>query len=316
AELRDYYTRTQKGGGYWIYSTDYAGMDKPSVTMTVAGLCGLQIASLELNGEREAWPPKGRVKNCGVYGDSLPIAKALQWIDKNFAIDLPERAYYHLYGLERAGRLTGLRFFGEHDWYREGCEYLVKKQEDNGSWKTHGGWDRWPHVNTSFALLFLSKGRTPVLISKLVHGNWPRLEHDLDWNNDRNDLRHLTEYLSRSDLFDKKPLAWQTYDIMRALYARNQTPTKDDETAIVADMRQSPILYITGHERPDLRIKETETALIKQYVENGGFLFAEACCGDPDFDKRLKAWAKGNWPGHKLQYLEATHPDCDSFHSV
>jgi hypothetical protein len=316
--IQRYYRGTQNSEGYWNYSAYYGeGMKKPSVTMTVAGLCGLQIAAMELNGGREQWQPNGKFKNCGVYGDNAPVGRALKWIDKNFTIDLPERAYYHLYGLERAGRLTGLRFFGEHDWYREGCEYLVKKQEPTtGAWRTHGGWDRWPHVNTSFALLFLSKGRTPVLISKLVRGNWPRHEHDLDWNNDRNDLRHLTEYLSRSDLFDKKPLAWQTYDIMRALYARNQRPTKDDETAIVADMRQSPILYITGHVGPDLHIQEAETALIKQYVENGGFLFAEACCGEPDFDEGIKQWVKVNWPGHELKYLEATHPVWGCFNTV
>ena len=318
--IHDYYVKTQSKDGSWMYSPDYgpADKDRPSVTMTVAGLCGLQIAGMELNGGREQWQPNGKFTNCGLYGDNLPVANALQWMNKNFTVDLPERAYYHLYGLERAGRLTGLRFFGEHDWYREGCEYLVKMQEPTtGAWKTHGGWDRWPHVNTSFALLFLSKGRTPVLISKLVHGNWPRREGDLDWNNDRNDLRHLTEYLSKEDkLFGKKPLAWQTYDMMRALYARSDSPGKADETAIVADMRQSPILYITGHESPLLRIQERETALIKRYIENGGFLFAEACCGDADFDKGIKQWVKDNWPGHELKYLEATHPVWGCFNTV
>ena len=217
---------------------------KPSMTMTVAGLCGLQIAGMELNGGREQWQQGGVFKNCGVYGDDS-IARAQERISKHFTLELPDRAYYHLYGLERAGRLTGMRFFGEHDWYREGCEFLVKRQEPNGSWKTGGGWDRWPHVNTSFALLFLSKGRTPVLISKLVHGKWPRAEADADWNNDRNDLRHLTDHISRGDLFGKKPIAWQTYDIMRALYARSDDPKLADEDAILADMLQSPILYIT-----------------------------------------------------------------------
>jgi Domain of unknown function (DUF4159) len=318
--IHDYYRRTQNNrDGYWIYSSYYGeGMKKPSVTMTIAGLCGLQIAGMELNGGREQWQQGGKCKNCGVYGDNLAIAHALQWLTKNFTVDLPERAYYHLYGLERAGRLTGLRFFGEHDWYREGCEYLVRKQEPaTGAWKTHGGWDRWPHVNTSFALLFLSKGRTPVLISKLVHGNWPRREDDLDWNNDRNDLRHLTEYLAKEDkLFGKKPLAWQTYDMMRALYARSDSPGKDDESAIVADMRQAPILYITGHESPLLRIQERETTLIKRYIENGGFLFAEACCADADFDKGIKQWVKANWPGHELKYLEATHPVWGCYNTV
>jgi hypothetical protein len=316
-EIRDYYTRTQNQDGYWIYSLGDAPdeLKGPSGTMTVAGLCAVLIAGMELNGEREQWQVGGRFKNCGDYRENVPAAKALQWLNKNFTVELPHRIFYHLYGLERAGRLSGQRFFGEHDWYREGCEYLTKSQRTDGSWQGTG-LDRWPHVNTSFALLFLSKGRTPVLISKLVHGNWPRREDDLDWNNDRNDLRHLTEYLSRSDLFNKKPLAWQTYDIMRALYARNQRPTKDDETAIVADMRQAPILYITGHEHPQPRIQEAETALIKRYVENGGFLFAEACCGEPDFDKGIKQWVKDNWPGHELKYLEATHPVWSCFNTV
>ncbi|MBM3992909.1 MAG: DUF4159 domain-containing protein [Planctomycetes bacterium] len=323
--IHDLYRRTQDPKqGFWIYSPYYTDneLKRPSVTMTIAGLCGLYIAGAELNGGREQWQKNGRFANCGDYPDSENTAKALAWISKNFSFDLPSRTYYHLYGLERAGRLSGMRFFGEHDWYREGCEYLVKRQEPNGAWKTHGGWDRWPHVNTSFALLFLSKGRTPVVISKLVHGNWPRREDDQDWNNDRNDLRHLTEFISREGIFDpkprgerseplglKKPVGWQTYDIMRALYARNgDRYTKEEETATVADMRQSPILYITGHNAPLNRIQGTETALIQRYVENGGFVFAEACCGDPDFDKGFKQWVANTWPDHKLEYLKPEHP--------
>jgi hypothetical protein len=325
--IRDYYTNTQSKDGFWIYSPDYGPADKdhPSITMTVAGLCGLQIASMELNGGREQWQPNGKFKNCGVYGDNLPIAKALYWMNKKFTVDLPGRAYYHLYGIERAGRLTGLRFFGEHDWYREGCEYLVKKQEPNGSWAKQDGWDRWPHVNTAFALLFLSKGRTPVLMSKLVHGDWKngRDELDFDWNNDRNDLRHLTEYLGKSDLFGKKPLAWQTYDIRRSVEAylvKNNVLNLADEAAIVADMLQSPVLYITGHEslvKPD-RFQKVEKNLIKRYVENGGFLFAEACCGSKDFDDGIKEWVKSIWDENEqgLTYISSTHPVWDCHHTI
>jgi hypothetical protein len=311
--IQNYYTRSQSKDGWWMYSLDYGptDSDRPSMTMTVAGLCGLQIAGMELNGGREQWQqPNGPFKNCGVYGDDANIARAQNWITKNFSLDPPDRAYYHLYGLERAGRLTGMRFFGEHDWYREGCEFLVKRQEPNGSWKTGGGWDRWPHVNTSFALLFLSKGRTPVLISKLVHGKWPRAEGDTDWNNDRNDLRHLTEHISKSDLFNKQPIAWQTYDILRALYAhaRSDDPKLADEDAILADMLQSPILYINGHNSPLRRFQGREINLIKRFVENGGFIVAEACCGSKDFDTGIKEWVKELWPDSGLTYLESTHP--------
>ena len=43
-----------------------------------------------------------------------------------------------------------------------------------------------PHIATALALLFLSKGRRPVLVAKLKHGP------DEDWNNHRNDLANLT----------------------------------------------------------------------------------------------------------------------------
>jgi Domain of unknown function (DUF4159)/Prenyltransferase and squalene oxidase repeat len=315
-EIRDHYVRTQrKEDGSWLYSQDpnYNKDEKgPSLTMTIAGICGLQIAAMELNGGREQWQPGGAFKNCGKYNDEPALAAALKWLGKNYHVKPDTRTYYHLYGLERAGRLTGQRFFGEHDWYREGCEFLVKQQQDDGSWPNPGGWDRWPHVNTAFALLFLSKGRTPVLISKLVHGRWPRDEKDLDWNNDRNDLRHLTEYVAKTtDMFGKKPLAWQTYDIARAQEAyrnvKNAPAGAEVDAAVVADMKQSPILYITGHEAITQRFTDGEVTLIKRFVENGGFIVAEACCGSPEFDIRFKKWVEDTW-GQPLELLPSTHP--------
>ncbi len=320
-EIRNYYPQTQNADGGWVYSPYYGPANEKgsSITMTVAGINGLLIAGMELNDDREPWPlPKAKVNNCGVYGENLPLAKGFHWLNQRFRVDLDQRTYYHLYGLERAGRLSGMRFFGEHDWYREGCEHLTKVQDPSGAWKTQGGWDRWPHVNTCFALLFLSKGRTPVLISKLVHGNWPRREDDTDWNNDRNDLRHLTEYLSKRDLFDKKTLAWQTYDIRRAIEARlgkNNVLNPAEEAEIVADMKQSPILYITGHESPRNRFQAIEVKLIKRFVENGGFIFAEACCADPNFDKGFKDWVRDVWD-QDLTLLESTHPVWTCYNAI
>src|SRR5262249_62178097 len=90
--------------------------------------------------------------------------------------------FYCLYGVERAGRLTGRRFFGEKDWYRIGCEYLVSIQKENGSWEGEAGqnFDYWPPVATSLSLLFLCGGRTPVLVSQLaVDAGWDRKRHHL-----------------------------------------------------------------------------------------------------------------------------------------
>lgn len=72
----------------------------------------------------------------------------------------------YLYGLERAGDLLGLRFFGKHDWYREGAEFLIGAQQAGGSWpgvakgapNAHGETEL---LRTCFALLFLKRATIP-----------------------------------------------------------------------------------------------------------------------------------------------------------
>jgi hypothetical protein len=307
--IREYYLRVQDKDGGWNYSPKGgpAGHGQTSMTMTTAGLCGLLIAGMELNSGREQLQKDGSARNCGDYDDSTPAAMGMNWISRGFTLNIPQRTFYHLYGLERAGRLTGQRFFGNHDWYREGCNYLVGIQKEDGSFKANGAWDQWPVVSTSFGLLFLSKGRTPVLMSKLVHGAWPRDPLDLDWNNDRNDLRHFTDYCSKQ-LFKDLPLAWQTFDVMRAIQPRgNQAVTEDDLLEVTSDLLQSPIVYFNGHKSPKNRFKEVEKDILRRYVENGGFILAEACCNSPEFDQGFKALCEDLWPHSPLEYLDEKH---------
>src|SRR5205823_2464001 len=53
--------------------------------------------------------------------------------------------------------------FGEHDWYDEGSKELLREQRADGSWdKGHAG-TVGPMCDTCFALLFLSRGTTPIV---------------------------------------------------------------------------------------------------------------------------------------------------------
>jgi hypothetical protein len=271
-QVRDYYGRTQQADGGWKYDT--GGIS--SLTMTAAAVSGLLMAQMELTASD---PDRDPVATCGQYSDKKddPLYAGLRYVGMNFKVALPTHNFYNLYGLERLGRLSGMRFLGQYDWYREGCAYLVKKQHQQGCWDGQGTAEKV--VNTSFALLFLSKGRTPVLISKLAHGNLPRQTNDQDWTRRRNDLRHLVDFASKH-VFDKMPLAWQNFDMMRTTLT---TPSQMD--AVTADLLQSPIVYITGYENPNSRLKEAEIAILQKYVENGGFILAVACCGAPAFDK-------------------------------
>jgi hypothetical protein len=290
--IREYYIRTQQPDQGWVYNP--AISNGTTLTMTTAGLCGLLISGMELNAGREVLQPNGTATNCGVYTENKPAVGALGWVSDHFRIDLPYNTYYSLYGIERAGRLSGQRFFGEHDWYREGCQYLVRVQRDDGSWQEDKTRDAWPVVSTSFALLFLSKGRMPILISKLVHGPGE------DWNNDRNDARNMVEYASK-ELFRRQPMAWQVFDARRV-----EVKNDDDITSLVGDLLQSPVAYFNGHLAP--RFNGVEKRLLQQYVEQGGFIFAEACCGRPEFDEGFRALMRELFPDNPLKPLGPEHP--------
>jgi hypothetical protein len=292
--IQDYYVSTQQPDYGWVYNPSM-GRDT-TLTMTTAGLCGLLISGMELNAGREVIQADGTAMNCGVYAENKPATQALGWIARSdhFTINLRRHTFYNLYGIERAGRLSGQRFFGEHDWYREGCEFLVNAQKEDGSWQEPDGREGWPIISTSFALLFLSKGRTPILISKLAHGPGE------DWNNDHNDARNLVEYASK-EVFRKLPMGWQVFDT-RGIEA----PTNDAILGLVGDLLQSPIVYFNGHQAP--RLTGVQKKLLQQYVEQGGFILAEACCGRPEFDAGFRELMKELFPDNPLKKLGPEHP--------
>jgi hypothetical protein len=296
-EIQTFYQHAQQPDGGWNYM-NHSQKGSASLTMTTAGFCSLHIAGLELSKGRQGLGPDGVAARCGQYEEDRSLAAAMKWIGGHFTFR-PRGNYifYNIYGLERAGRLSGQRFLGGHDWYREGCEYLVGQQREDGSWFADGGGaDSWPVVSSSFALLFLSKGRTPVLISKLAYG---RGEYP-GWNNKHNDCRYLAEYASR-ELFKNKPMLWQVYDArdMEALGPEKLL----EETA---ELLQSPVLFMNGHDAP--RFSEAQKAVLKKYLEEGGFLFAEACCGREAFDTGFRALMKELFPDNPLRPLDEGHP--------
>src|SRR5207253_2510851 len=127
-------------------------------------------------------------------------------------------------------------------------------------------------------------------------------ETDFDWNSDRNDLRNLTDF-ARRKLFKNQPLAWQTFDLMRATNGRDTDEALAD---VAGELLASPIAYITGHKAP--RFTGQEEKILTKFVDNGGFILAEACCGDERFDKGFKALVAKLWPSSKLEYLDGDHP--------
>jgi hypothetical protein len=67
------------------------------------------------------------------------------------------------------------------------------------------------------------------------------------------------------------------------------------------DMFNAPLLYLTGHEHFDLNTQEK--AALRSYLENGGFLFAEACCGRKGFDLAFQKMIRAVLPGKPLERI-------------
>ncbi len=327
-QLRQLYIDSQKpdgqDAGYWTY-VEAGALSGPSFTMTVAGASGLVISGMGLDASEQGLnPATGVAKNCGKYALNAPLNKAMNWIARYFAFYNARESksdFYSIYGIERIGRLSGQRFIGRTDWYRDGCKLLVDDQTREGAWAQKHGIqiDGVNVIATSFALLFLSKGRTPVLVSKLAYGDFVMPDGKMlvergpdpgvvEWNRKHNDARHLTEFASK-ELFGGLPLGWQVYDPRRKEFNRNE-----DLLAEVGVLVQSPILYLNGHHAPALKGQHRE--ILKKYIEEGGFVLAESCCGSEEFTKGFRALMKELFPNSKLQPMPPEHPIWQSFFAV
>ena len=72
------------------------------------------------------------------------------------------------------------------------------------------------------------------------------------------------------------------------------------------DLFDYPVLYMTGHGRIPLTKEETDR--LRTYLEHGGFLFSDACCGRSAYDASFRDLVEQLFPGQRLQPLPATHP--------
>ena len=279
----DYWRRSQNPDGSWLYE----GNPSPTGSMTCAGIGGLIITSLAIS-EGDARVVEGRVLCCQQHDEDKDLEAALVWLGQHFSVERNPGStiwhYYYLYGVERAGRLSARRLIGQSDWYREGAEYLVNHQDPLAhSWKGNST-ESNPHITTAMALLFLSKGRWPVVIGKLQHGP------GADWNNHRRDAANLTAYAEEK--WDSN-LTWQIMD---------------PAAAEVEDLLQAPVLYISGNRAPEML---ADAKKLRDYIDRGGFIFAEASCRNSQqfkagFEKLIAKMFPE--PEYRLQQVRPSHP--------
>ena len=293
ALARDYWEKSQKADGSWAYTPE---ANISTASMTCAGISSSIVSALHRPRAPETLLG-ATIRSCRQAPANRSLQAGINWLADHFHVNENIGAgqqwnYYYLCGLERAGRLAGIRYFGQHDWYREGATELVNRQN-----KFYGFWtgtlvEDNRVVATSFALLFLANGRAPVLINKLRHAPID------DWNNDADDVRNLVGVISR----DRKTLL--TSGVL------------DVGAARFSDLLDAPIAFFNGHRAPEFDAAARER--LREYINKGGYILADACCASPNFDRGFKQLMKEVFAGESLELkpLGDDHPVWRAKHMI
>lgn len=261
---QEHWVSTQFDDGEWGYMADDTS---PRRSMTLAGL-----ASLFVTQDYLFEPGQGQWVAREPFMPAL--AKGLNWLESGDNSVIPfsdEWPGYTLYGLERVGLASGFKYFGAHDWYRESAADVVASVSPDGGWGSS--------VDTSFALLILSRGRHPVMMNKLRFDGY--------WCNRPRDVANLARYGSKTL---ERQLNWQV------------VPLDHDWV----DWTDCPVLYLASHQPPNFQPADEEK--LRQFILSGGLLLTQADGDSPAFTLWVEQLGRRLFPLYQWTDLPAHHP--------
>ena len=299
-----YWEKIQRGNGGWGYGRS----QPPTGSMTCAGIASMIIGrdgtfagSSKIVGDN--------IQCCGnESSEKDPVQAGLQWLGDRFTTEVNPGGdsmtfFYYLYALERVGRLSGRRFIGGHDWYREGAEQLLGVHDQfQGFWSGAGPMENNRDIATSFALLFLSKGKRQVVAGQLQYESQPANQ----WQSHPEGLKQLVRHVERDWGRD---LTWQT------IIGQHDK----GKAASVEDLLQTPILIISG--KASLNFSPELIQNLGEYLEQGGTILFEAeagdGCGDASgFEASVRELCATWFDGAPLDRLPPSHPVWFAQHEV
>jgi hypothetical protein len=269
--------------GMW----DYDGRSESTMTMTCAG-----VASLLVSGDYlESFNPAGKPAK-----PPACLNAGLAWLDagdncmSGFASRDAGFVSYGLYGLERVGLASGYKYFGKHDWYAEIAKKLVAEQHLDGSWGDGGARATvTPQtlIDTAYCLLFLARGRHPILFNKL--------RYDGDWNDRPRDVAHLARYAAHQL---ERPLNWQVVNLRRNWF----------------DWMDSPVLYISGDKK--LNLTDPDFSALRDFANGGGLIFTHADNGSSEFNRWVFDLVRKIFPKYELIQIPRDHPIYSTVYAI
>jgi hypothetical protein len=259
-ELMDRHWRLhQFPDGRWEYdgtptSPGRVHKDGPEPSMVAAGIATLFIT------QDYIFAAKGSACNGNISNEN--IDKGMAWMSANFG---RVNELYTMYGIERIGVASGRKYFGDHDWFAEISDKIVKSQKPDGSWQS-GFIGGGPLTSTSYALLFLTRGQAPVMVNKLQYklANAPPAPAGSEghWNQRPRDVANVIRFFIRESEND---LNWQIVSL----------------SVPATELAEAPVLYISGD--TELSFTPGEMQKLRDFVYLGGIIFGNADCGSEAF---------------------------------
>ncbi len=299
SEVDTRWVHDQQPDGGWLYSDGVAPTGVHSGTqasMTAAGVATLFIT--------QDYVGPGQSARCGGNATSpteTAIDKGLAYMATHltdWTPDVPRfgsptaelYSCYTLYGVERIGVASGLKYIGTTDWYEYGADWCVAHQGAEGAWVTPTDTD-----NTALALLFLARGRAPILINKVQYddADGPNAGKPGHWNERPRDVANLVRWAGRQT---ERDLNWQV------------TNLKVPE----AELHDAPFLYLAGNQA--LRLAPDQRQKLKQFCEQGGTILFNADCGanttvsESPFTASVVALGRELFPAYEFRDLPSTSP--------
>ena len=261
--------------GSWSYARRPTADNPTSVAMVAAGVATLYITQDFVHASAGS--------RCGSGNVTSPqIDAGLKWLGQHFDQGLTESQnggapWYSIYGLSRVGVASGLKSIGPVDWYERAGQSLLQRQQPDGSWP--GG------VNsTAFAVLFLSHGRSPVVMNKLKYESADgKVGH---WNERPRDVANVVRWDGKET---ERDLNWQSVDL----------------AGPEADLADAPVMYLAGNLPPDLSAEGE--ARLRRFCQGGGLIFANADCGAVNFAEAIHKLGQRLFPAYEFRDLPANH---------
>jgi hypothetical protein len=279
----------QQTDGGWMYADkpdpNYEPHSHTQASMTAAGVATLFITQ-EFVHAHDGINCTGNLRN-------EHIDAGLKWMADHTGDWIPDAHYgdppywlpgYTLYGVERIGVASGLKYIGSVDWYQFGADWCSKFQAPWGAW---GDKDDVP--NTALCMLFLSRGRAPVVMSKLQYDNadGPDKGKPGKWNQRPRDVANFVHWMSRQT---ERDLNWQITSL--------DVPADE--------LSDAPILYIAGNQ--PLTLSPEHKTKLKAFIEQGGMILCNADCNGEGFSSSVLKLGRDLFPQYEFRNLPADHP--------